>query len=258
LGHVSETTSGEAQKTQPAHKVWIIMLRATSVDPVKLPQPIRVFLIDSHEVIRVGLRLLIESRPGLKVVGEAAGYTNAMAVGGKPDIILINHDLDGDGSLDFLPALLKAAQGASVILLTGTRDDREYHRAMRLGVMGVVNEAQSAETLFKAIEKVQAGEMWFDRSTISSAFDALLHANSRKLDDDEAKIATLTEREREVITLVGEGLKNKEIAMRLRISEATVRHHLSSVFDKLGVSDRIELMIYAFRHGLAKPPGPRR
>ena len=111
------------------------------------------------------------------------------------------------------------------------------------------------ETLLQAITKVRAGEVWLEPTMIARVLGDLTRPPPSPQTSSEAtKIARLTEREREVITLVGEGLRNKHIAARLYISEATVRHHLTAIFAKLDVSDRFELAIYAYQHGLAKPP----
>jgi len=113
---------------------------------------------------------------------------------------------------------------------------------------------QAADLLLKAIKKVHAGEVWIDRSMMSSVLSDVRSERHEETDPEAPKIASLTPREREVIALVSEGLKNKLIGERLFISETTVTHHLSSIFSKLDVSDRLELIIYAFRHGLAKIP----
>jgi len=113
---------------------------------------------------------------------------------------------------------------------------------------------QAADLLLKAIRKVYAGEVWIDRSMMGSVLDDVRTERQQGTNTEATKIASLTPREREVVALVSEGLKNKLIGERLYISETTVTHHLSSVFSKLEVSDRLELIIYAFRHGLAKMP----
>jgi DNA-binding NarL/FixJ family response regulator len=121
--------------------------------------------------------------------------------------------------------------------------------------MGLVFKEKAADVVIRAIERVHAGEVWFDRTLIGNVLTEPSRASAtKKLDPEADKIIRLTEREREIAALIGEGLKNKQIANRLFISETTVRHHLMSVFDKLGVTDRLELIIYAYRHGLAKPP----
>ena len=225
--------------------------------PTATAPPIRVLLVDDHAVVRTGLRLLIESRPGLQVVGEAATRPAALTAAARehPDLILLDLDLGGSSGLDFLPELLAAAPAARVLILTGLRDAEVHRRAVRLGAMGVVVKDKAAEVLLQAIEKVHAGEVWLERTMMAATLRELTRRGTATPHDPEAaKIATLTAREREVIALVGTGLKNRQIAQRLFISETTVRHHLTAVFAKLGVADRLELVIYAYRHGLATAP----
>jgi len=222
------------------------------------PNPIRVLIVDDHAMVRSGLRMLIEHRQGLCVAGEAASSAEALALAAreKPDIILLDLDLAGDNGLDLLPKFHSADKAPRVIILTGVRDLEAHYHAMRLGAEGLVLKDKAAEIVIKAIEKVYAGQLWFDRELLRRAIVETLHGGGaqKRLTPEAAKIATLTEREREVISLVGEGLKNKQIADRLYISETTVRHHLTSIFDKLGTSDRLELVLYAIRHGLATSP----
>lgn len=218
-----------------------------------VPSTIRVFLLGEHALIRAGLKMLIESRAGLTVVGEAATYSDARAAGlREADIILLDSDLDGTANLDFLHEMVASAKPARLLVLTGTADLEAHYCAMRLGAMGLVLKERPADVLVKAIEKVYAGEVWLDRSAVARVLRGV--SNGRSEDADGARIASLTERERDVIAVIGEGLKNRQIAERLFISETTVRHHLSSIFEKLGVSDRLELLVYAYRHKLAKPP----
>jgi two-component system nitrate/nitrite response regulator NarL len=215
----------------------------------------RVLLIDNHAIIRAGLRLLIESRPGLAIVDEAQNHEEATAIATRehPDIVLLH--LGGEVSLDIVPELRTTVNEAHIILLTGVHDRAMHHRAVRFGIRGLVMKEQPPEVLLKAIEKVHAGEIWLDRSTMASAlFEMTQEHQTKQVDREAEKIATLSDREGEVVALIGEGLKNKQVAERLFISEATVRNHLTSIFSKLGVSDRLELVIYAYRNGLAKPP----
>ena len=219
-----------------------------------VPSSIRVFLLGEHALIRAGLRMLIESRTGLRVVGEAASYADARAAGyHQADIVLLDSDLDRNGNLDFLNEIVVSVKPARLLILTGTADLESHYCAVRLGAMGLVLKERPADVLVKAIEKIHAGEVWLDRSSIARVLRGL-SSGAPSADSDEARIAHLTERERDVIGVIGEGLKNRQIAERLFISETTVRHHLSSIFDKLGVSDRFELLVYAYRHRLAKPP----
>src|ERR1041384_8266747 len=142
--------------------------------------------------------------------------------------------------------------GLRVLVVTGVQNPDSHRRAIRRGAMGIVLKEHAADQLLKAIKKVHDGEVWIERSMMGSMIQEL--NKPAMVDPEVAKIESLTDREREVISLVGEGLKNKQVAERLFISETTVTHHLSSVFSKLDVSDRLELIIYAFRHGLAKMP----
>lgn len=218
---------------------------------------VRIVLVDDHTVVRAGLRMLIESRPGLQVVGEAATTGEALSVAreAQPDIILLDLDLGGDNGLDILPELFTTARQARVLMLTGVRDPEEHHRAVRLGAMGVVLKEKAADDLLKAIEKVHAGEVWLDGALMARVLGRSGPVGEvAPVNPETARIGSLTEREREVIALICEGLQNKLIGERLFISETTVRHHLTSIFDKLGVSNRLELVIYAYRHGLAKLP----
>ena len=214
--------------------------------------PIRILLIDDHAILRGGLRMLLKSQGNFIVVGEAGNREEAIETSAReqPDIIVLDLDLGGGSGLDFLPQLFAAASAARVIVLTGVQDTAAYQQAIQLGAMGVVLKEEAPETLIKAIEKVHAGEMWLTRSMAQT----LLTPEPQEADPEIARIAKLTKRELEIITLVCEGSKNQQIADRLFISEGTVRNHLTVIFDKLGVSDRFELIVYAYRHGLAKPP----
>jgi len=220
-------------------------------------RPIRILLIDDHALLRAGLRMIIESRMGMVVVGEAENRRESLAAIAQepPDIILLDLDLGDENGLDLLPELLTAVRDARIILLTGIRDAEVQRRAILLGAMGLVSKQKAADTVIRAIEKVYAGEVWLDRAMIASILNDRVNPSVVPDQNTETlRIAKLTEREREVIRLIGEGIKNRQIAERMYISEATVRHHLTSVFAKLGVEDRFELVIYAFQHGLAKLP----
>jgi DNA-binding NarL/FixJ family response regulator len=219
--------------------------------------PIRVLIVDDHEVVRAGLRMLIESHAGLALAGEAGTRAEALAAAARdrPDVIVLDLDLGGENAVDDIPELLATAPGARVLVLTGVRDPELHRRAVRLGAMGVVRKEKAAVVLLAAIERVHAGEAWLERGMIGSLLSEMRRPQAAApADPEQARIATLTKREREVIVLAGQGLKNRQLAQRLSISETTVRHHLTSIFDKLGVGDRLELVIFAYRHGLAKPP----
>jgi DNA-binding NarL/FixJ family response regulator len=216
---------------------------------------IRIALIDDHAVLRMGLRLLIESRPGLEIVGETGDAGEALAVitQTQPDIILLDIDLGEASGFDLIPQIRSMAPKARIIILTGVRDSEVHMRGVRLGAMGVILKDQADEFLLTAIEKVHAGEVWLSRALIGNVFTEMLYRPGEEpVDPDAERIQTLTPREREVIALLSEGLRNRQIGERLFISEITVRHHLSSVFGKLGVTSRFELIMFAHKRGLAK------
>ena len=218
--------------------------------------PIKVLLVDDHAVVRAGLVMLLQSQKHLKVIGQTGDTIEALkiAADAQPDVILLDVILGSDDGLELLPKLRKAAHNARILILTGTQNPEVYQRAVRLGAMGLVNKETAAEVLLKAIEKINAGEVWFDRMVMGDVLTEMTRGrDGKKADPEAAKITKLTDREREIIVFIAEGLKNKQIAERMFISETTVRHHLTSVFNKLGVADRLELMIYAFRHKLVAP-----
>jgi len=217
-------------------------------------RPITIMIVDDHVVIRSGLRMLIEHDQRMKVVAQAGNRTEALerATSERPDVIILDLVLGDEDGLSFLPELCQASTTSRVLVLTGVQNPDAHRGAIRRGAMGIVLKEHAADQLLKAILKVNQGEVWIERSMMGSMIQEFNKPTT--VDPEISKIESLTEREREVIALIGEGLKNKQVGERLFISETTVTHHLSSVFSKLEVSDRLELIIYAFRHGLAKIP----
>jgi DNA-binding NarL/FixJ family response regulator len=209
----------------------------------KSSAPIRILIVDDHLVVRAGLHMLIENHPGMTVVAMASNRAEAMELAAKdsPNLILLDLDLRGESALTFLSQLRETTPNAQILVLTGLRDTDAHRQAVQLGAMGVVLKEHAPDVLIKAIEKVHAGEIWLDRPTMSGR-------DQKEVDPEQTKIKSLTQREREVVALIAEGLKNRQIGERLFISETTVTHHLSSIYSKLGVSDRLELVIYAFTH----------
>jgi two-component system nitrate/nitrite response regulator NarL len=220
---------------------------------------IRIMLVDDHQMILSSLKMLLDSTPDFRVVGTATTGEQALNVAAEtqPDVILLDLNLNGHSALEFLPDLLKTANKSRVLILTmGILDDTRME-AIRLGAVGVVMKEAAFEVLHKAICKVHDGEIWLDRSVLRSLLTVMSRRDGIKDGDKEkSKIASLTKRERDVIRLIGEGLKNKDIAARLFISETTVHHHLTAIFGKLDVADRVGLIIYAYQHGLAQLPKP--
>src|SRR2546423_6440673 len=217
-------------------------------------RPITIMIVDDHVVIRSGLRMLIEQDQRMKVVAQAGNRVEALerADSEHPDVIILDLVLGDEDGLSFLPELCQASPNSRVLVLTGVQNPDAHRRAIRRGAMGIVLKEHAADQLLKAILKVNEGEVWIERSMMGSMIQEL--NKPTMVDPEITKIKSLTEREREVIALIGEGLKNKQVGERLFISETTVTHHLSSVFSKLEVSDRLELIIYALRDCPAKIP----
>jgi DNA-binding NarL/FixJ family response regulator len=220
------------------------------------PVKIRILIVDDQLVVREGLRMLIENHPGTKVVAMASTRSEALEIIARDlcDLIILNLELGGYSALSFIPQLREAAKDARVLVLTGARDSETHEKAAQLGAMGVVLKEDAEDRLLKAIEKIYKGEVWLDRITLGNLLWKMSTHDKDALDPRAKKISTLTDRERQVIALIAEGLKNRQIAERLFISPTTVTHHLSSIYSKLGVSDRLELVIYAFANKLAKMP----
>jgi len=222
------------------------------------PDPlVRILLVDDHVVMREGLRMLIENNADLKVVAEAAGCDEALKAASRelPDVVILDLDLGSDSGLDIIPQLVSLHEKLRVLVLTGVRDAELHRRAIRLGAVGIVTKDRAGEMLSRAIRAVTAGEVWVDHGTTALILQELRRASEApRLTAEAARIASLTSREREVVAQIAQGFGTARIAQELFISEKTVRNHLASIFDKLMVSDRLELAIYAVRHGLAPQP----
>jgi DNA-binding NarL/FixJ family response regulator len=220
---------------------------------------IRIFLFDNHELVRAGLHLLIEKREGMEVVGEAGNFSEGLEIIAKvkPNITLLDLNFDNCPTSDVISGIINAYDQTRVILLIGVNNPITTQRAVESGVVGVVLKSQSPQTLFKAIEKVNEGEVWLERSMIANVLSRLSRNDKViKPSDASDNIDDLSEREKQIIGYIGQGYKNKKIAEHLCISETTVRHHLSSIYSKLGVTDRLELLVYAHRYGLVKSTHP--
>jgi DNA-binding NarL/FixJ family response regulator len=205
------------------------------------------YVIEDHAVVREGLRMLLEAAGRMRVVGAAASASDALRDlrRVRPDVVLLDLALGDEDGLELLPGIQAAAPDARVLILTALRDPGRDEAAFRAGARGFVHKDASADVVLRAVRAVAAGELWFDPAIVRAARSGAPAGHP---------FASLTDRERDVVRLVGEGLRNEEIARRLGISEKTVRNHLTGAFDKLGVSGRLELAVFAYRHGLVRIP----
>jgi DNA-binding NarL/FixJ family response regulator len=222
------------------------------LQPIK---PIRVMLVDDHRSVLWGLEKLIDAdKPNMEVVGKATSCAAAIEVAKKaaPDVVVLDLDLGGENACEIIPVLVNGG-GTRVLVWTGMRDNRAREQSILRGASGLVQKEEPAETLLRAIEKVHRGELWLDRSTTGRIF---IELSSRKgagsPDAEDRRIGALTARERDIIgQLVADpGADNRRLASRLHIGEHTLRNHLSRIYDKLGVPNRLELYVFAQRHSI--------
>jgi two-component system nitrate/nitrite response regulator NarL len=203
---------------------------------------VRIVLTEATSTIRVALvGGLPLNHDATRALLDREGFE--VGVNGSADIVLVDQDDDAPPIRDIRAQYTEAR----VLVVTARMDHESSAQLVRDGAHGIVSKARTGDHLIAAIRKVHAGEMWVDR-VVATTLMADLQRPGRRNDADRARIASLTARERDVVNLVGEGLANKAIAERLTISDNTVRHHLTSIFSKLGVTDRLSLVVYAFKH----------
>lgn len=223
-------------------------------------KPIRILLVDDHKSFMDGLAMVINSqKPAMEVIGQTCLPADALALARRenPDIILLDMDLGAMLSLEILPDLLKQSD-AKILILTGLQDPELQDRAIIAGARGVLLKNESAKTILKAIEKVYHGEIWVDSKTLTRILyqrnNQPNDGNEKSDGDERRKIAELTAREREIINalLTFNGSTNKEIASQLFISTSTLKNHLTTIYSKLDVKNRVQLMKYALNHKIEK------
>lgn len=215
----------------------------------KPKQAIRILVADDHAIFRDGLRKLLEASDDAQIVGEASNGVECtkMLPKLKPDILLLDLRMPEKDGLAVLEEVNFEALPTRVIVLTAAEDDRDVVRAMRLGARGVVLKQSASDLLLKSIHKVYDGEIWLDNRMTAEVIDAFKKSAEAGMRREKP---LLSDREKEIVQLVAQGFRNREIGEKLFISEQTVKNHLHNIFDKLGVSDRLELALYAIHHRL--------
>ena len=220
---------------------------------------IRVLLIDDHRSVLWGLEKLIDSeKPKMQVVGKFTSFAEAATQLKQlsPDIILLDLDLGGEQGIDVIPQLAPITQ-AKILVLTGSRDTALHDRCIIAGAKGVLLKEESADTILTAIERVHEGQLWMDQARMGRI---ILELSRKKFteehDPERKKIDSLTPRERQIVMAVTShaGSTGNDIAKQLHVSESTLRNHLSSIYAKLELTNRLELWDYAHQHGLNKDP----
>ena len=214
---------------------------------------IRVLLISKYQMVQESLKLLIESSRGMAVAGsysftEIVGKLASLA---SADVAVLY--LSTGDPVEIISDLLLQMPVLRVVVIITSEDLDSQANALKLGAVGIVHKEQNPKLLIEAIRQTYNGETWLNQVLLNKILEKG-KSNGKKSTKTlfPSDIDTLTVRELEVIKMIGEGLKNKNIAERLSISEATVRHHLSSIYGKLGVEDRLNLIILAYQNGIVK------
>jgi DNA-binding NarL/FixJ family response regulator len=210
---------------------------------------IRVLMADDHQIFRAGLRRLLESEPDFEVVGEAGDGEEAVRLSKqlKPDVLLLDVSMP---RMTGLEALRELEGEVKTILLTASLANSEIVTALQVGARGIVRKESATQVLFKSIRCVQNGEYWVERESVRDLVQTLRQLVTQSEAAAKQARFNLTAREMEILSAVVAGCSNKEIAKQFKLSENTVKHHVSNIFDKMGVSTRVELALAAMHHGL--------
>jgi two-component system, NarL family, nitrate/nitrite response regulator NarL len=211
---------------------------------------IRLLLADDHPVVRIGVRNML-APDGIDIVGEASDGDEAitMTLEQQPDILLLDLAMPRLPGLEAMRAIVGRAPGVKIILLTSLISTKQIIEALQIGARGIVLKDAVADHLAKAIQAVAAGDYWIGGQRVVNLV-AALHNLMQQAQLPERKTYGLTPRELEVVGCIVEGCTNRDIAKQFNISEETVKRHLSNIFDKTGVSTRLELALFAISHQL--------
>jgi two-component system nitrate/nitrite response regulator NarL len=221
----------------------------------KKKSTVRIVLADDHPIVRDGLKKLLQLEEDFEVVGEAGDGREVLDKVHEldPDVLLLDLRMPNLDGLSALQALQQTNKRTRVIILTASEDKNEFVQAMKLGCSGIVLKQTAPDLIVKSIRKVHSGEIWLDSLTTAAVmrqFSTGLEGSGGAGGGKGRERSPLSAREREIVALVAQGYKNKEMAEKMFISEQTVKNHLHNIFDKLGVSDRLELALYAIHKGL--------
>jgi DNA-binding NarL/FixJ family response regulator len=218
----------------------------------KRHEEIAILIADDHPILREGLRKLLEAKPGFRVLGEAADgeQTLKLARQLQPDILLLDIRMPKLSGLEVLRELKPLSLQLRTVVLTAAVEKDEIVQALQLGARGIILKRSATDVLFEGIRCVMAGQYWVCDESVSDLVQALLNFRPRPEAAERRQRFGLTPRETEVIALIVAGYTNKDIADKFSISEHTVKHHLTNIFDKLGVSNRLELALFSINHRL--------
>ena len=217
------------------------------------PQRVRIVLADDHQMFRDAVRRLLDAEPDLVVVGEAGDGEEAVALTlqYEPDILLLDVAMPHANGMEVLQQIAAASKVTRIIMVTGAVEEDELRQALRLGARGFVLKESGAEQLLESIRVVHAGEYFVGRECMADLVSAV-RSRGVAIEGRAPRKADfgLTTRERQIVSAVVNAYQNKEIAEKFAISEKTVKHHLTNIFNKVGVSNRLELALFAVHHRL--------
>jgi two-component system, NarL family, nitrate/nitrite response regulator NarL len=219
---------------------------------------VRIVIADDHAMLRDGLRCLLEAEPEFEVVGEAADGSEAVTRTREltPDILLLDLAMPQLSGLDVMRKL--SSEGAElltkVILVTERVEYTEILQALQMGARGVVTKGTPTALLMKAVRAVMAGQYWIGREDVGNIINFM--RTNPSIEKQRPNFG-LTKREMEILTAIVNGLSNKEIACKFSVSADTVKHHLTNIFDKVGVESRLELALFAINNRLVEPGAVR-
>jgi len=210
---------------------------------------LRIILVDDHEVVRLGLKSLLERHPQFEVIGEAGSARDALeqVAALEPDVVVMDIRLPGTSGIDACEQIVDQYPNTKVIMLTSYAEDEMLFSAIRAGASGYVLKQIASEELVKAIEAVGRGEALLDPAVTQRVFQEVRRAVK---EEEASAFQHLSQQEKHVLLLVSEGKTNREIAKNLFLGEGTVRNYVSSILSKLGVNNRAEAAAYAVEHSL--------
>jgi two-component system nitrate/nitrite response regulator NarL len=233
-------------------------MTTTNTEPTATT-PMRVLFADDHPLFREALRHLLESDPDVRVVGEAGDGREAirMVTDLRPDILLLDLVMPVKGGIETLRDLQQISVPTRALLLAAEVGDSDIVEALQLGARGIVMKQTASELVFKSIRAVMAGQYWVGRECVGELIDRMRERHTAPPVEPRRATFGLTARELEIVSTVVGGYANGEIAEKYSISVKTVKHHLTNIFDKLGVANRLELALFAVHHRLESAVQPK-
>lgn len=220
--------------------------------PSPLSRSIRIIVADDHPVVRFGVKNMLNNDPDFEVVGEAEDGDQAVTqtIELEPDVLLLDLAMPRLPGLEAMRAIMSRSPRVKILLLTSTISTQQIIEALQIGARGIVLKDSVAGDLGEALRAVLSGDYWIGGQRVNNLLTALHDLMQKASNVPERKTYGLTPREIEVVTCIVEGCSNKDIAKQFTISEETVKRHLSNIFDKTGVSTRLELALFAISHKL--------